>query len=231
MKSYLFQFFLICFLSVGCKGQVSKNIETIPASTFAEKIKTTPNPQILDVRTPEEFSVEHIENAININWNGDDFVTKANKYDPSKPIFVYCKIGGRSIKASEKLAELGFKQIYNLDGGIMKWNAAGYGKSSDTIVGMCNQEYDELLKSEKKVLINFYAEWCAPCKKMAPYIIKMQEELKGKIAIVRLDADKNKTVVDLLKLDALPVVIIYENGVEVWRNTGYISEEDLKKHL
>lgn len=231
MKSYLFSLFIICFLSVGCKGQASKNIVTIPAVTFAEKIKTTPNPQILDVRTPEEFAVERIENAANVNWNGDDFVANAEKYDKTKPVFVYCKVGGRSAKASEKLAEMGFTKIYNLDGGIMKWNAEGYGKSSDKIVGMCNQEYDELLKSDKKVLIDFYAEWCAPCKKMAPYIIKMQEELKGKITVVRLDADKNKTIVDSLKLDGLPVVIVYENGKEVWRNKGFISEEDLKKHL
>jgi thioredoxin len=96
---------------------------------------------------------------------------------------------------------------------------------------MCDQEFNELLKSDKKIMINFYAEWCAPCKKMGPYIIKMQEEMKGKLNIVRLDADKNKTLVDALKLDSLPVIILYENGKEVWRNAGYITEEDLKKHL
>ena len=59
----------------------------------------------------------------------------------------------------------------------------------------------------------------------------MQEELKDKIAVIRIDADKNKTIVDYLKLDGLPVLILYENGKEIWRNVGYISEEDLKKHL
>jgi len=59
----------------------------------------------------------------------------------------------------------------------------------------------------------------------------MKEELKDKIIIVRFDADKNKTIVDSLKLDGLPVVILYENGKEIWRNIGYISEENLKTHL
>ena len=126
---------------------------------------------------------------------------------------------------------MGFKEIYNLDGGIMKWNASGMSKPSDKIIGMCDQEYNELIHSDKKVVIDFYAEWCAPCKKMAPYIIKMQEEMKGKMTIARLDADKNKTMVENLKLDGLPVIIVYENGKEVWRNIGYISEEDLRKHL
>ena len=113
----------------------------------------------------------------------------------------------------------------------MKWNVSENKKPSDRIIGMCNQEFDELLKSNPKIMIDFYAEWCEPCKKMKPYLTKMQDEYKDKISIVSLDADKNKTLVDLLKLETLPVIIIYENGKETWRNTGFISEEELKKHL
>jgi thioredoxin len=144
---------------------------------------------------------------------------------------VYCKVGGRSAQAASKLAELGFKEIYNLDGGIMKWNAAGNAKPSDKIVGICDQEFGELIKSSDKVMIDFNAKWCAPCQKMKPYILKLQSELKDQIKIVQLDADENKTIVEQLKLDGLPTIIVYEKGKEVWRNVGYISEEDLKKHL
>ena len=98
-------------------------------------------------------------------------------------------------------------------------------------VGITAQEYDKLIHSRPKVMVDFYAEWCGPCKKMKPYILKMQEELKGTIKIERLDADANKSIVDAMKLDGLPVILIYENGKEVWRNVGFISEEDLKKHL
>jgi thioredoxin-like negative regulator of GroEL len=66
---------------------------------------------------------------------------------------------------------------------------------------------------------------------MNPYILKFQREMADKIKIVQLDADENKTIVDQLKLDGLPVLIIYEKGKEVWRNVGYISEEELRKHL
>jgi thioredoxin len=214
-----------------CQGQTSKNYENVAPLAFAEKIKNTPNAQILDVRTPEEFASQHLDNAQNINWNGDDFVAKAEKLDKTKPVFVYCMVGGRSKKASDKLGELGFQKIYDLQGGIMKWNSAGLAKPSDKIIGMCSQEYGDLLKSDKIVLVDFYAEWCEPCKKMAPYLKQMQTDLKGKITIIRLNADENKTLVSQLKIDGLPELLLYENAVVKWRHTGFISEEDLKKQL
>lgn len=233
MQSKLFSLLLLSFLFTNCHGQTSKAIHTIDAKSFAEKLKTNENPQLLDVRTPEEFGSEHIGDAKNVNWNGDDFVTKASAYDKSKPIFVYCKVGGRSSQAADKLAELGFTEIYNLDGGIMKWKAQGNAaaQQSDRIIGICDQEYGELVKSSDRVMIDFNAKWCAPCKKMNPYILKFQTEMKDTIKIVQLDADENKTIVEQMKLDGLPTIIVYEKGKEVWRNVGYISEEDLKKHL
>ena len=231
MKSKFLSLLFIAFLFLSCQGQSSKTIQTIDAKAFSEKLKASQNPQLLDVRTPAEYSSEHIENAKNVNWNGSDFVAQANQLDKSKPVFVYCKVGGRSSQAADKLAELGFKEIYNLDGGIMKWNAAGNSKPSEKIIGICDQEYGELIQSSDRVLIDFNAKWCAPCKKMNPYILKFQAEMKDKIKIVQLDADENKTIVDQMKLDGLPTIIIYEKGKEVWRNVGYISEEDLIKHL
>lgn len=232
---------LIIFLVLSCSGQTSKNIKTIDPVAFAKKINETPKAQILDVRTPEEFVSEHIDNATNVNWLGDNFVVDAEKFDKSKPVFVYCKIGGRSSKAVEKLAELGFKNIYNLDGGIMKWNSAGFStraegeqgeaKPSDKIIGMGSQEYAALLNTDKKVLIDFYAKWCAPCKKMAPYLDKMQEDCAEKVDIIRLDADENKTLMQEMKIDELPTLLLYENKKIIWKHSGYISEEDLRKQL
>ena len=231
MKIKFLSLIIMSFLFLNCQGQQSKNIQTVDVKSFAEKLKSNKNPQLLDVRTPEEFNSEHIENATNVNWNSDDFITKSENYDKSKPIFVYCKVGGRSYQAATKLAELGFKEIYNLEGGIMKWNATENTKSSSKIIGICDQEYAELIKSSDRVMIDFNAKWCAPCQKMKPYILKLQAEMAAKIKIVQLDADENKTIVNQLKLDGLPVIIVYEKGIEVWRNIGYITEDDLRKHL
>ena len=203
----------------------------ITPKDFAEKIKTTENPQILDVRTPEEFESNHIDNAVNVNWNGDDFAAKVVAYDKSKPVFIYCLSGGRSKKAAAKLNELGFTNIYELEGGIMKWNAEGFSKPSTAQVGMTTSDFDNLLKTDKKVLVDFYAEWCGPCKQMEPYLLKMQKEMADKIVIVRIDVDKNKTLATQMKIEQLPTMVLYENKAVKWQNIGFIKEEDLKKQL
>lgn len=226
MKNLLLLF--VVFQLTSCQSQQSKTIETIDGKRYSDKLSNTKNPQLLDVRTPEEYAVEHLENASNVNWNGNDFVSKVEKLDKSQPVFVYCKVGGRSSQAADKLAELGFKEIYNLDGGIMKWQGKKTSNVSSTPKGLTSAEFEKLINSDKKVIINFSAKWCAPCKKMAPYLTKMQEELKGKITLVKLDADENKTLMESMKLNELPVILIYENGKETWRNLGYLSEEDFK---
>lgn len=225
---------LICSLFVSCKGQTNSAFQTIDVKTFAEKLKSVENPQLIDVRTPEEFATEKIENAVNVNWNGENFEAQCNKLDKTKPVFVYCKVGGRSAKAATKLAEMGFTTIYNLDGGIMKWNAnpdVSKSNSNDKIVEISKQEFLNSIKNEPKVIVSFYAKWCEPCHKMQPYIIKMQDELKDKIKIVRLDADQNKSLLEALKLDGLPVILIYENGKETFRKIGLMSEDELRKHI
>ncbi|MDI5898276.1 thioredoxin domain-containing protein [Flavobacterium yafengii] len=231
MKFHSIFLAIIGFVVLSCNGQNSKEIKTIDSKTFAEKMAATPNPQILDVRTPEEFTSDHIDNAKNINWLGTTFVSDVEKLDKSQPVFVYCKSGGRSQKAAEKLNELGFKTIYQLDGGMLKWDAAGFNKPTDKIIGLSVSEYNKLLNSDKKVLINFYAEWCAPCKKMAPYILQMQKDLGDKVVIIRLDADKNKTLLSEMKISELPTLLLYDKAAVKWKHSGFISEDDLKKQL
>ena len=200
MKLKIIILAIVTLAITSCKGQPSKNIQTIDAVAFSKAIQATPNPQVVDVRTPEEFASGHLIQAQNVNWMNPDFVANSAKYDKSKPIFVYCKSGGRSHKAAEKLAELGFTNVIEMEGGILKWDAAGLSKPSEKWIGISQKEYADLLNSDKKVLIDFYAEWCAPCKKMTPYLLKMQKEIGDKIVIIRLDADKNKSLLSAMKI-------------------------------
>lgn len=231
MNSKYLAFLFIVFSTVSCQSQPNPAIKTLSVKDFSETLKITENPQLLDVRTPQEYVVEHMDKSINNNILDYEFASKTKTLDASKPVFVYCKAGSRSAKAAEKLAELGFKTIYNLEGGMMKWNANGMAKPSAKIIGICNQEYSELLKKNNRTIVNFYAKWCEPCKIMEPYLLKMQQELKGKINLVRLNADENKTIIEDLKLDGLPVIIIYEKEKEIFRHIGFLSEDDLKKQL
>ena len=80
-------------------------------------------------------------------------------------------------------------------------------------------------------MVNFYADWCEPCQNMKPYLIKMEADINSKINIVMLNADENKTIMKELKIDELPVLILYTNNKIVWRKSGFISEDDLKKYM
>lgn len=234
MKTYFL--ILMTFISLtSCNGQNQKNFERLSAKDFNEKINSFPSGIILDVRTPEEFTEQHIENAININWNNPRFNELVSKLDKTKNIYVYCLGGGRSKLASEKLHELGFKNIFDLDGGMLKWNAAGFSKAaeSEKIIGICSQEYKEQISkaTTEKVLVNFYAPWCAPCKKMESYMLKLQDNLNNKITVVRLNADENKTIMKELKIEALPTLLLYDKNELKWQNSGFISEKDLLTKL
>lgn len=231
MKLKIIVLAIIALAITSCKGQPSRNIQTIDAVAFSKAIQATPNAQILDVRTPEEYASEHLQQAQNVNWLSTDFVTNVSKYDKSKPTFVYCKSGRRSHQAAEKLAELGFTNIIEMEGGILKWTAEGLSKPAEKRIGITQTEFNNLLKSDKKVLIDFYAEWCAPCKKMTPYLLKMEKELADKVVIIRLDADKNKSLLSEMKISELPTLLLYDNAQLKWKHSGYISETDLKKQL
>ena len=229
MKKLITSVFAFVLL-VSCNSSAQNGIETIPPKEFAEKLKADPGAQLIDVRTPEEYAGEHLDKAANINWNGDNFEKEVTKLDKSKPVFVYCKVGGRSGQAANKLHELGFSHVYDLKGGIMKWNSEGFSKPAAKGIGMSPEEYSSIVNSDKKVLVNFFAEWCAPCKKMAPYMTELEKNSED-VKIVRLDADKNKSIVSEMKIDELPVLLLYENGKVKWQHKGYITEADLKKQL
>lgn len=231
MKFHKILFLIVSIVFISCNEKKSNSIESLHPKEFAEKIKTTDHPQILDVRTPDEFESDHIENAKNVNWNSDDFETKAAAFDKSKPVFVYCLSGGRSKKAAAKLSELGFTNVYELEGGILNWNEEGFGIPAEVSAGMSMNDFNDLLKSDKKILVDFYAVWCGPCKQMEPFLLTMQKDLADKVTIIRIDVDKNKTLATQLKIDQLPTLVLYENKAVQWKTTGFISEKDLRKQL
>lgn len=236
MKQKLFNLFLIplFFLSSCTIGQEGNTKVNLGATEFAEKMKAVPAAPIIDVRTPEEFKQGHIQNAVNINWNGSDFSAQMEKFDKSKPIFIYCLSGGRSSSASAQLKSEGFKEIYELTGGMMAWRSAKMPETKkDAVVnaGMTMKQYKSLLETDKLVLIDFYAVWCAPCKRMKPFLDEMSVEMKEKLEIIRIDSDLNPELAAELKVEGLPTLLLYKKGELVWNHLGYIEKVDLVKQI
>ena len=103
------------------QSQKENKVETIAKISPTEFKEQSEEQLILDVRSTEEFMEGHIAGAINNNVYDENFTEIMNNFPKNKPIFVYCKSGKRSSMAAVKLSKLGFKQIYDLEGGILNW--------------------------------------------------------------------------------------------------------------
>lgn len=105
---------------IACEAQTEGGVQKLDATSFKKEIAQK-QVQLIDVRTPNEYQQGHIGNAKLINFYGNDFREKINKLDKNQPVYLYCKSGGRSGRASKVLIELGFKKVYDLKGGYMAW--------------------------------------------------------------------------------------------------------------
>lgn len=121
MKIFKIKTVVVTFLfSLVACTKSSDTIKTISSTELQSKVGQ--QIQLIDVRTPEEFLENNIEGSQNIDISSKDFEQKVAQLDQNKPIYVYCRKGSRSRKASQKLEDLGFTEIYDLKGGILEWN-------------------------------------------------------------------------------------------------------------
>lgn len=234
MKRYIYAYLItLVVVSVACT-QGKSQPTNLTANTFAEKIKELSNETVLDVRTPEEFAKGHLNDAKNFNWKDTNFANRIEQLDKAKPVFVYCLSGARSAAAAKKMREMGFKEVYELDGGIMKWRAANLPETTEgtTIAeGMSQQQFEQLISSDKLVLVDFYADWCAPCKKMEPYLKEIASDMKDKVEVVRINADEHPALCKALGIDGLPVLQVYKNKALRWKYVGFIEKPEVVKQL
>jgi thioredoxin len=228
--SKIFRFVLLLLAVSSCNINGQK-YQTLSVADFDKKLHEG-NVQIVDVRTPEEYAEKHLKDAVNINFNGDDFVDMVVKLDETKPVLVYCLSGGRSAKAAALISKKGYTQVYNLDGGILAWTAAGQpveaaaGASSK---GLDMDGYLAQVKSDKLVLVDFNAVWCGPCKILKPTLDKIAEKDKDKLILLPLNVDQNSKLSDAMHISGIPLIILYKGGKEVWRNLGLADQKEIEK--
>lgn len=233
MKKYIIVALVTFSITLnGCSSKQSQNSKTnLTAVEFAEKIKELPNAPIIDVRTPDEFSGGHLQNAQNIDISSSGFEQQVEMLDKSKPVFVYCLSGGRSASAASAMRGAGFKEVYELDGGIMKWRGANLPETTSLATtkttGMSKADYEKLFDTDKVVLVDFYADWCGPCKQMKPDIDAITSEMADKVTVVRINADDNIELCKELQIDALPTIKVYKNKALTWSNIGYIGKAEI----
>ena len=203
------------------------------ANEFDSLIKNNTSAVLIDVRTSEEFSKGHLENALNLDWKGSEFQTQLEAIDKNQTILVYCLSGGRSNQAATAMREKGYTNVLELDGGIMAWRAQSLpevGIKSEAN-GMTLDAYNKLINSDKLVLVDFNAVWCAPCKKMKPYIDKIEKDYKDRVIVLKIDVDENASLAKTLKVSGLPALKLYKKGNVVWEHTGFIDEKGIVAEL
>ena len=228
---------VIAFILNGCtqaqNTQQIKESRKLSAAEFAQEISKTEDAVIVDVRTPGEFEKGHLTNALNIDWSGSEFDKQVATLDKTKPVFIYCLSGSRSAGAADRMRKEGFENIIELPGGMMDWRANNLPEAAAKTrgAGMSLAQYEALVNSDKLVLVDFYADWCAPCKKMKPYLEKIAVEMADKVTLVRVDADENTELCKTLKVSALPVLKLYKGNKIVWENQGFIDEQSVRAQL
>ncbi len=208
--------------------------KNLSVEEFDKKLNATNQAQVLDVRTASEYSEGHLKNSANVDIQNAQFEKDIQKLDKDKPVFVYCLSGGRSSKAMSVLLKQGFKEVYNLDGGYMKWSLADKptaGAATDKSDEISADQFDKALKDNALVLIDYNAKWCGPCKKLLPIVEKLKLTYASQLSVLMIDVDKNKGLIKQKGVDALPALALYKNGQLVWQQTGLVDEATLKAQI
>ena len=115
-------FALVVSLMTMCRSLV---ITTIDADLFEKTLNQTPEPQLVDVRTYSEYTKGYLPGAILMDISKPSFDSLVCQLDRNRPVFVYCRVGRRSLDAAKVLEKNKFSVVYNLDGGIIAWKEKG----------------------------------------------------------------------------------------------------------
>lgn len=87
--------------------------------------------------------------------------------------------------------------------------------------------FSKIVSSESPVLVDFYADWCGPCKMLAPILEQVKQELGDSVKIVKIDVDKNQSIAAKYQVRGVPTMMLFKNGKQLWRQSGVLQKNDI----
>ena len=90
------------------------------------------------------------------------------------------------------------------------------------------KNFNELIQGDKPVLVDFFAEWCGPCKMMAPVLSEFSKEMGDRVKVIKVDVDKNQSASMAYQIQGVPTLILFQKGKVVWRQSGVVPVHQLK---
>lgn len=87
--------------------------------------------------------------------------------------------------------------------------------------------FSNLINQDKPVLVDFFAEWCGPCKMMAPILKEVKDALGETVSILKVDVDKNQALAAQMQVRGVPTLVLYKQGKQLWRQSGVVQKNDL----
>ncbi|PJE41669.1 MAG: thioredoxin [Flavobacterium sp.] len=94
-----------------------------------------------------------------------------------------------------------------------------------------NSSFDQLIHSDKPVLIDFFATWCGPCQMLGPVLKEVKDQLGDRVSIIKIDVDKNQELAAMQQVRGVPTMMLFQNGKQLWRQSGLLSKEEIIKNI
>jgi thioredoxin 1 len=105
-------------------------------------------------------------------------------------------------------------------------------ESNNVIINIQDMSsFNELINSNQPVLVDFYADWCAPCRMMAPILKQVASDLEGKVKVLKVDVDKNRETAAKYNIRSIPTLILFQNGEVKWQGVGVLQADQIKSMI